>query len=287
MADTSDRSSHGDYVPDGGEFAAQRTSWRESLAGDDALRQQAVDLQVAAEQHHYTYQWEWAGVPVIRIPDDVMVLQELFWSYRPERVVETGVARGGSMLLNASLMRMCGLEPACSASTTSSTRTPRPRCRAPAGRWGRAARGRLDLRHGRRGGRATSSTEPSGSMLVLDSNHTHDHVLGELRALAPLLPVGSMVLVADTLVEEFPEGHYEGRPWDRGDNPMTAVRAFLAESDDDVRRARVGPPGAGHRVPRRDPAAPLRPLRAGDRVAAPASAGPTGHGRAPTSSPAR
>jgi len=71
-------------------------------------------------------------------------------------------------------------------------------------------------------------------VLVLDSNHTHDHVLGELRALTPLLPRGSMVLVADTLVEEFPEGHFEGRPWDRGDNPMTAVRAFLAENDDYV-----------------------------------------------------
>lgn len=234
MADTSDRSSHGDYVPDGGEFAAQRTSWRESLGGDDALRQQAVDLQVAAEQHHYTYQWEWAGVPVIRIPDDVMVLQELFWSYRPERVVETGVARGGSMLLNASLMRMCDLEPRVLGidhklypHTTSALQE------HPLG-------GGVELLEAD----STSSTAVEAVqrfidgaervVLVLDSNHTHDHVLGELRALAPLLPSGSMVLVADTLVEEFPEGHFEGRPWDRGDNPMTAVRAFLAESDDYV-----------------------------------------------------
>ena len=69
------------------------------MAADDALRQPPVELQVAAEAHHYTYLWEWAGVPIIRLPDDVMVSQELFWAYRPQRVVETGVARGGSMLL--------------------------------------------------------------------------------------------------------------------------------------------------------------------------------------------
>lgn len=236
MADNSDRSSHGDYVPDGGEFAAQRASWRESLGADSTLRQQAVDLQVAAERHHYTYQWEWAGVPVIRIPDDVMVLQELFWSYRPERVVETGVARGGSMLLNTSLMRMCGLEPAVLGidhklypHTTTALRE------HPLG-------GGVDLLEAD----STSQTAVEAVqrfidgaervVLVLDSNHTHDHVLGELEALAPLLPTGGLVLVADTLVEEFPEGHYEGRPWDRGNNPMTAVNAFL-EAHDDFTRA--------------------------------------------------
>jgi cephalosporin hydroxylase len=70
------------------------------------------------------------------------------------------------------------------------------------------------------------------AVLILDSNHTHDHVLAELRCLAPLLPAGSYVLVADTLIEEFPENHFPDRPWGRGDNPLTAVRAFLAERDD-------------------------------------------------------
>lgn len=232
MPDTTDRESHGDYVPDGGEFADQRREWRESLGADAELRQQAVDLQVAAEKHSYTYQWEWAGVPVIRIPDDVMVLQELFWSYRPERIVETGVARGGSMLLNTSLMRMCGLEPAVLGidhklfphTTTALAEHP--------------------LGEGVTLLEADSTSQDAVAamrdfidgaervILVLDSNHTHDHVLGELEALAPLLPSGGMVLVADTLVEEFPAGHYEGRPWDRGDNPMTAVNAFVEAHDD-------------------------------------------------------
>ena len=70
-------SSHGDYVPDAAEYATARAEWRGALGADQDLRRQAIALQVAAEGHRFTYQWEWAGVPIIRLPDDVMVLQEL------------------------------------------------------------------------------------------------------------------------------------------------------------------------------------------------------------------
>ena len=275
MADSSDRSSHGDYVPDGGRVRRPaRHVARVALGRPGACASRPSTSRSPPSEHHYTYQWEWAGVPVIRIPDDVMVLQELFWSYRPERVVETGVARGGSMLLNASLMRCATSSPRCSASTTSSTRTPRRPCRST--RWAAGSSCSRPTRpRTRRSTRSRTFIDGAERVvLVLDSNHTHDHVLGELRALAPLLPSGGLVLVADTLVEEFPEGHFDGRPWDRGDNPMTAVRAFLDENDDFTSRPRVGPPGAGHRVPRRDPASPLRSLRREARAAAPASAVP-------------
>ncbi len=130
-------------------------------------------------------------MPIIRLPDDVMVLQELFWSYRPQRVVETGVARGGSMLLDASLMAMAARARRCSASTTSSTRTPRPRSREhPLG-------GGVELLEAD----STSAVAVDAAraflggaeraVLILDSNHTHDHVLAELRALAPLLPAAA------------------------------------------------------------------------------------------------
>lgn len=235
-----DRTSHGDYVPDADEFAATRRAWRESLAGDTELRQQAVDLQVSAERHNFTYQWEWAGVPIIRLPDDIVLLQEVFWAYRPERVVETGVARGGSMLLDASLMRLCGQEPAVLGidhklyphATNAVHQHP-------------MGQGVELLEADSTSQAAVEATRAfvegaETAVLILDSNHTHDHVLGELRALAPLLPSGGLVLVADTLVEEFPEGHYEGRPWDKGNNPMTAVLAFLDERSDFVPAAEWG-----------------------------------------------
>ena len=224
--------SHDTVVPAADEFAEARAGWRGSLGQDDVLRQRAIDLQEAADAHHYTYTWEWLGVPIIRLPDDVMVLQELFWSYRPQRVVETGVARGGSMLLDTSLMRLCGETPSVLGidikifQHTHDALAAHPLSEgvellesdstvAEAGDRTRAFLG-----------------DAERAVLILDSNHTHDHVLAELRLLAPLLPVGGLVLVADTLVEEFPAGFYPDRPWDKGNNPLTAVRAFLAENAD-------------------------------------------------------
>jgi cephalosporin hydroxylase len=230
------RSSHGDYVPTAAEYSAQRGEWRKSLAADDALRHAAVELQVAAEAHHYTYLWEWAGVPIIRLPDDVMVAQELFWAYSPQRVVETGVARGGSVLLDASLMSLTGERPAVLGIDH---KIYPHTLQALADH--RLAGGVELLEADSTSMVAVERTRSfldgaERAVLILDSNHTHDHVLAELRALAPLLPVGGIVMVADTLIEEFPEGHFADRPWGRRDNPWTAVQAFLA-ANGDFRRA--------------------------------------------------
>lgn len=224
--------SHNDPVPAADEFASSRAQWRQQLGDDEALRAQAVSLQQQADRHSYTYTWEWLGVPIIRLPDDIVVLQEIFWSYRPQRVIETGVARGGSMLLDASLMRLTGVEPAVlgvdikifphttEALATHPMATGVELFEADSTVPETEARAREFLGDAER------------AVLILDSNHTHEHVLAELRLLAPLLPAGGLVLVADTLIEEFPAGYYANRPWDRGDNPATAVRSFLEERED-------------------------------------------------------
>jgi cephalosporin hydroxylase len=224
--------SHGTPVPGANAFAAERDTWRRELADDEVIRADAVALQISAEAHRYTYQREWAGVPIIRLPDDIVVFQELVWEYRPQRIIETGIARGGSMLLDAAMQRMAGLEPCVLGIDIAIF----PHTR--------------ELLHGHPLASGiqmleSDSTLPTAvdgareflggadrALLVLDSNHTHDHVLAELRALAPLLPVGSYVLVADTIVEEFPAGHFQDRSWDRGNSPMTAARAFIDERDD-------------------------------------------------------
>jgi cephalosporin hydroxylase len=224
--------SHGTPVLGADAFAAERDAWRRELGTDAGLRSEAVALQVRAEAQHYTYQREWAGVPIIRLPDDIVVFQELVWEYRPQRIIETGIARGGSLLLDAAMQRMAGLDPrvlgidiAIFAHTHQLIDT-HP-----------LSTGIEMLESDSTLAEAVDAAgaflgDAERSLLVLDSNHTHAHVLGELRALAPLLPVGSYVLVADTIVEEFPAGHYQDRSWDRGNNPMTAARAFVAERDD-------------------------------------------------------
>ena len=199
------------------------------------------------------------------IPDDVMVLQELFWSYRPERVVETGVARGGSMLLNASLMRMCGLEPAVLGidhklfpHTTSAL------AEHPLGEGVELLEADSTSRRRGRGDARASSTAPSGSSSSSTATTPTTTCSASCEALAPLLPSGGMVLVADTLVEEFPDGPLRGpslgprRQPDDGRPRLPRRRTTTSCRADDV-----GPPRAGHRVPRRDPAPSLIRDRAG------------------------
>jgi len=233
MSETHDgsRTSHGDYVPDAAEFASSRAAWRAAIADDEALRQKAIELQADAERHHHTYSFEWLRVPIIRLPDDIVILQELVWEYRPERIVETGVARGGSVLLDASLMRLSGVAPAVlgiDLQIFDHTHAAIDRHPAATG----IQLHELDSTSASARNVTKAFLEGSKrAILILDSNHTHQHVLNELRQLAPLLPVGGYVLVADTLIEEFPQGHFTGRPWDRGNNPLTAVREFLSEDN--------------------------------------------------------
>lgn len=159
------------------------------------------------------------------------MLQELVWSYRPQRIVETGVARGGSLLMDAGLMAMTGEQPAVLGIDI----------QVFAHTW--AALDSHPLSRGVEVLEADSAAQVARdrvqdflacaerAVLVLDSNHTHEHVLAELRSLAPLLPVGGLVLVADTLIEELPRGHFAHRPWDVGNNPLTALQAFVQEDD--------------------------------------------------------
>ena len=226
---------HEEPVPDADHFRSERADWRASLGADDTLRQQGIDLQLAADDHHYTYSWEWLGVPIIRLPDDIVVLQELIWAYRPQRIVETGVARGGSMLLDSSLMTLSGIEPAVLGIDISIfAHTHEALAEHP------MSRGVTLLETSSVSDEAVSAARDflgnaERALLVLDSNHTHEHVLAELRVLAPLLPVGSFILVADTIVEELPQGHYVNRPWDRGNSPLTAANQFLGENPGFVR----------------------------------------------------
>lgn len=229
MGDAIERTSHGDRIPASDEFARQREVWRRDLGADAPLRRAAVDLQVAADAHRYTYTWTWLGVPVIRLPDDIVVLQELIWDYQPEAIVETGVARGGSVVLSASLQRLTGLSPRVLGIDIQILEHTREAIGSHPLRDGITLLESDSTVEAARDAAASLVQDLDRAMLILDSDHSHDHVLAELRTLAPLLPVGSYVLVADTLIEEFPADYFADRPWNRGNNPLTALRQFLAE----------------------------------------------------------
>ncbi len=180
----------------------------------------------------YSYRWTWLGLPIIQYPQDIVAMQELIWSIKPDLIVETGIAHGGSLVFYASLLELIGGDGMVVGIDIDIRTHNRIRIEE------HPLFKRIRMMEG-------SSIDPSvvqevqglarGSKRVLvslDSNHTHDHVLAELKAYAPLVTADSYLVVFDTVIEDLPEGFFPDRPWERGNNPMTAVHQFIRENSD-------------------------------------------------------
>jgi len=178
----------------------------------------------------YSFRWTWMGRPIIQYPQDIVALQEVLWATQPDLVVETGVAHGGSLVLSASILALLGGDRRVVGIDVDVRAHNRAAIEA------HPLASRIDLVEG-------SSTSPavldrvralakgrSRVLVILDSNHTHEHVARELDLYAPLVKRGSYLIVMDTVIEDMPAGAFPDRPWGRGDNPKTAVRAFLARN---------------------------------------------------------
>jgi cephalosporin hydroxylase len=201
------------------------------MAADGDLREKTADWIAHASRYEYSYHFTWLGLPIIQFPQDIVAMQELVWRVRPDLIIETGVARGGSLILWASLLHLIG----GIGEVVGIDIDIRPANRAAIE--GHPLALRITLIDG-------SSVDPSTVervrqiaegharvMVLLDSMHTHDHVLRELQLYSPLIRAGSYIVVLDTVIETMPAGSYPDRPWDRGNNPATAVEAFLREND--------------------------------------------------------
>lgn len=181
-------------------------------------------------KERYSYNFTWLGRPIIQYPQDILAMQELIWRVRPDLIIETGVAHGGSLVLYASMLELIGGP----GEVLGVDIEIRPHNRSAIESHSMAKRIRLvegssvsdsivsEVR-ARAAGRRT--------MVVLDSMHTHAHVARELAAYSPLVKQGSYVVVFDTVIEDLPAHSYPDRPWDRGNNPKTAVWEFLQSND--------------------------------------------------------
>jgi cephalosporin hydroxylase len=202
-----------------------------------ALRKAAQQFIEASTTPKYSYNFSWLGRPIIQYPQDIVAMQELIWSVQPDLIVETGIAHGGSLIFSASMLE---LNAACGGPKDARVLGVDIDIRA----HNRAAieahpmARRITMLQG-------SSIDPSivaqvkaearkrARVLVsLDSMHTHDHVLAELRAYAPLTTRGSYCVVFDTLIEDLPEDMYPDRPWKPGNSPKSAVQEFLRANSD-------------------------------------------------------
>lgn len=208
-------------------------------------------------RHNYAQNFNWLGRPIIQIPQDIYALQELIWRVKPDLVIETGIAHGGSLVMSASMLALIDY---CDAVEAKQSIDPFSSKRKVLGI-------DIDIRSHNRSAISAhpmshmiemiqgSSIDPeviakvvstassySRILICLDSNHTHDHVLAELDAYAPLTSPGSYCIVWDTGVEDLPADFCKDRPWGRGNNPKTAVWEYLRRLDSSKAVAADGAP---------------------------------------------
>lgn len=232
-------------VDDREAFVAANEAESAAQAADPRVKRATREWIRATQQYHYSYHFSWLGLPIIQYPPDIVAIQEIVWRVKPDLIIETGVARGGSLIFSASLLAL--LDATDMAEDT--RRVSRDSQRRVVGI-------DVDLRPHNRSAieshplsRSITLIEGSSTdsevvarvasiveqhecvMVLLDSNHTHAHVLAELEAYSRFVSVGSYCVVFDTLIEEMPPEVFADRPWGPADNPFTAVREFLARSD--------------------------------------------------------
>jgi cephalosporin hydroxylase len=219
------------------EFKRKCNEEIEQQGRDEKLKKLGLGWLTHAAETSYSHHFEWLGRPIIQLPQDIVGVQQILWNVQPDLIVETGIARGGSLILYASMLELiaqCG-GPAQAMvlgvdvdirSHNKSAILAHPMSK------------RIAMIEGSSVADAVISqvreiaARHKRILVCLDSNHTHDHVLEELRLYAPLVSAGSYCIVFDTAIEDMPEGTFKDRPWGRGNNAKTAVHQFLAETKD-------------------------------------------------------
>ena len=213
------------------------------LAADQELQAKSLNWMIhSGGSYKYSYNFSWMGRPIIQFPQDMVAMQEIIYNVKPDLIIETGIAHGGSLILRASMLAMLDYSDAVE----------RGDCLIPKGSKRRVVGVDIDIRpHNRAAIEAHPMshliTMIQGSaiapdvvsqirklakgygriLVILDSNHTHEHVMAELKAYAPLVSVNSYCVVFDTIIEDVAAKYFDNRPWGPGDNPKTAVWEYL------------------------------------------------------------
>ncbi|PIN67300.1 MAG: cephalosporin hydroxylase [Candidatus Altarchaeum sp. CG12_big_fil_rev_8_21_14_0_65_33_22] len=213
------------------EFKSLRKENLKEMSKDEELKKIAIEFIAKSAKYEYSYNFDWMGRPIIQHPEDMVAMQEIIWKVKPDLIIETGIAHGGSLIFSASMLELIGDD-------------------------GQVLGIDIDIReHNRieiekhrmfkritmiRGSSVDEAVikqvrkfaEGKKRVLVcLDSLHTHNHVLKELELYSPLVTKGSYLVVFDTIIEDMPKGFYSDRSWDKGNNPKTAVWEFLKKND--------------------------------------------------------
>lgn len=226
-------------------FIAKGLAEAREMAADEDLMRLTQSWMEAATRFNYSYHFEWLGRPIIQFPQDMVAVQEIIWRVKPDLIIETGIARGGSLVMSASALALLDLFDHMNAGGARGDSIQTRRVigvdidvrkhnrvaleEHPLFPWieiveGPSESGDIVESIGREAGKVEKV------LVMLDSNHTHEHVLAELIAYSPMVSSGSYLIVFDSIVEDMPHDFYQNRPWGKGNNPKTAIHEFLEQN---------------------------------------------------------
>lgn len=208
------------------EFLEERKDRIYKNSQNAKLKDAAANFNEASNQAQYSYNFSWMGRPIIQYPQDMIAMQELIWEIKPDLIIETGIAHGGSLIYYASLLELIGKGEVLGIDIDIRSHNKKEI----------ESHSMYKRIHMIEGSSVDSNTVEKVKeyakgkqtiMVSLDSNHTHEHVLAELEYYSPFVTQGSYLIAFDTIVEDLPNGYLPGRPWNQGNNPKTAVKEFL------------------------------------------------------------
>lgn len=181
----------------------------------------------------YSYNFSWMGRPIIQYPQDIVAMQEILWEVQPDLVIETGIAHGGSLVFYASILELIGKGEVLGIDIDIREHNRKEIEAHPMFK-------RISMIEGSSVSEAVveqisrSVKSKETVVVVLDSSHTHEHVLKELELYHGFVTKGSYLVVFDTVIEDLPPDSFPDRPWGKRNNPKTAVREFLKSHDEFV-----------------------------------------------------
>jgi len=211
-------------------FEKQNKKKINEMSKDVSLKKKSQDWFEHAFNYEYSYHFSWLGRPIIQFPQDMIAVQELVWKVKPDFIIESGIARGGSLIFSASLLELIGKGQVIGIDTDIRKHNKEE-----------IEKHRMYKRIIMIEGSSTSKKTlkrvekllgiGKKVMVLLDSMHTHKHVLEELRNYSKFVKKGSYIIVFDTMIEDMPKGYFSNRPWEVGNNPKTAVQDFIKENN--------------------------------------------------------
>jgi len=212
-------------------FDDERKENIRKLGVDDELKSLSNDWIKKSSLLKYSYNFDWLGRPIIQLPQDIIAMQEIIWNTKPDLIIETGIARGGSLIFYSSMLELIGSSSRIIGIDVDIRERNRKEIEQ------HPMFKRITLLEGSSIDKDIIkkvfdiAKNAKRVLVCLDSDHTHDHVLEEMRVYSPLVKKGSYLIVFDTVIEDLPDNFFSDRPWGKGNNPKTAVNEFLKRND--------------------------------------------------------